>query len=89
MPQIVYCGPYDEVDVPAHRLRALAGEPVDVSDEAAASLLEQPDNWAAAGSDAAKAAAKRVADTAARLKADERAAKAAATSAAPTAGGEG
>lgn len=45
MPQIVYVGPFDEVDVPAYRVRATPGVPVEVSDEAAASLLEQADNW--------------------------------------------
>ena len=49
MPQIVYCGPYDQVDVPAFRLAGVApGVPIEVSDEAAASLLAQPDNWQAA-----------------------------------------
>lgn len=77
MPQIVYCGPFDEVYVPAFGLAAIKpGEPVEVSDDAAASLLEQHEAWAPKGSDAAKAAAKRVADTAARLKAEAAAAAA-------------
>lgn len=46
MPQIVYCGPFDEVYVPAFGLAEIKpGVPVDVSDDAAASLLEQADNW--------------------------------------------
>lgn len=45
MPQVVYCGPHDEVDVPALRLRAKPGAPIEVSDDAAASLLDQPANW--------------------------------------------
>lgn len=46
VPQIVYVGPFDEVDVPAHRLGGIKpGEPVEVSDEAAAALLAQADNW--------------------------------------------
>lgn len=49
MPKILYIGPFDEVDVPAFRLRAEPGTPVDVSDEAAEALLAQTDNWKAAG----------------------------------------
>ena len=46
MPQIVYVGPIDEVDIPALRLRAQRGVPVEVSDDASALLLlAQPDNW--------------------------------------------
>jgi hypothetical protein len=59
VPQIVYCGPYDLVDVPAFRLAGVApGVPIEVSDEAAASLLAQPDNWQPAD---AKAPAKATA----------------------------
>jgi len=85
VPQIVYVGPFDEVHIPAVRLAGITpGVPFEVLDEAiAASLLDQEDNWAAAGSDAALAAAKRVEETAARLKADARAAKAAAKDAGP------
>jgi hypothetical protein len=35
VPQIVYVGPYDEVDVPLYRIRARRGEPVEVPVEAA------------------------------------------------------
>lgn len=46
MPQLVYCGPYDEVIVPAYHLAGVKpGVPVEVSDEAAAALLAQSDIW--------------------------------------------
>lgn len=45
MPSIHYVGPYDEVDVPRFQLRVKARIPVEVSDEVAAELLRQPDNW--------------------------------------------
>lgn len=84
MPQVVYCGPIDEVDLPALNLRAKPGQPVEVSGEAAESLLAQVDNWAPAGSPAAKAAAKRVADAEKRIAAEQ-----AAQSAPAAAGQEG
>lgn len=85
MPQVVYCGPIDEVDLPALNLRAKPGQPVEVSDEAAESLLAQADNWAPVGSPAAKAAAKRIADAEKRVAAEV----AAAQSAPAVAGQEG
>jgi hypothetical protein len=54
VPKIVYIGPFDEVDVPAYRLRATPEQPVEVSDEAAADLLAQTENWKAVGSDPAR-----------------------------------
>lgn len=73
MPQIVYVGPFDRVNVPAFRLGdVVPGEPVEVTAEQAASLLEQVGNWAEPGSPAAKAAAKRVADAAKRVEAEQR-----------------
>ena len=49
MPQLVYVGPFDVVDVPAFRIGGLRrGVPVEVSEDAARSLLAQPDNWQAA-----------------------------------------
>ena len=83
MPQIVYCGPLDEVDVPALRLRATPGRPVVVTEAEAESLLAQLDNWAEPGSPAAKAAAARVIETEKRLAAEAKAAKAAAGTTAP------
>jgi hypothetical protein len=56
VPKIVYIGPFDEVDVPAYRLRAKPEEPVEVSDEAAEALLSQPENWKAASSGPARTA---------------------------------
>ncbi len=57
MPQVVYCGPFDVVDVPAHRIAgARPGEPIEVSDEAAADLLAQAANWQPAKAAAAKPA---------------------------------
>lgn len=77
MPEIVYVGPFGSVDVPHLRLRGAAyGTPVEVTDDAAKSLLEQPDNWAAAGSPEAKAAAAAVAERAKQRTAAEKAAKA-------------
>ena len=46
VPQIVYVGPLDQVDVPLYQIRVTAGEPVDVSAEQAADLLRQIGNWA-------------------------------------------
>jgi hypothetical protein len=54
--QLVYVGPFDEVDLPSLRLRVKPGVPVEVSDEVADALLAQVDNWALAGSEAAVAA---------------------------------
>lgn len=46
MPRIVYCGPYDEVYVPAHHLAGIRrGVPIEVSESVAEDLLRQPDNW--------------------------------------------
>ena len=84
MPQIVYCGPLDEVDVPALRLRATPGRPVVVTEAEAESLLAQLDNWAEPGSPAAKAAAARVIETEKRLAAEAKAAEQAAKVAAGT-----
>lgn len=54
MPKIVYIGPFDEVDVPAYRLRAKPEEAVEVSAEAAEELLTQTENWKAVGTDPAR-----------------------------------
>lgn len=43
-----------DLAVPALGLAVLAGEVIDVSDEAGAALLEQPDNWAPADGKPAK-----------------------------------
>jgi hypothetical protein len=57
VPQIVYCGPFDAVDVPACGIAELVpGKPVEVSKDAAAALLAQPENWQPAPS--ARSAAK-------------------------------
>lgn len=45
MPRIVYVGPIDEVDIPLVGRSVKRGEPFDVSEDAAARLLEQPDNF--------------------------------------------
>lgn len=45
-----------DLAVPALGLTVAAGAVVDVSDEAAQSLLEQPDNWAPGDAKASKAA---------------------------------
>ena len=49
MATITNISPLGDLIIPAlGNLVVKAGESVDVSDEAAASLLEQPDNWASA-----------------------------------------
>lgn len=44
---VVYIGPHAEVEVPAAGIVAKNGEPVDVPEDIAKSLLKQEDNWAA------------------------------------------
>jgi hypothetical protein len=44
---VVYVGPYPEVEVPAAGIVAKHGEPVDVPEDVAKSLLTQTDSWAA------------------------------------------
>ena len=44
-----------DMDVPSLGIQVKAGATVDISDEAAALLLDQPDNWAAADQAALKA----------------------------------
>lgn len=48
MPEVMYVGPFEEVDVPALDRSVKQGETVEVDDETADSLLEQPANWQAA-----------------------------------------
>lgn len=48
MPKIKNISPLGELYVPSLNLTVKAGESAEVSEEAAASLLEQTDNWAAA-----------------------------------------
>jgi hypothetical protein len=48
MAQIKNISPLGDVDVPALGLSVKAGETIEVADNAAASLLEQTDNWAPA-----------------------------------------
>lgn len=43
--EVVYTGPYDEVEVPAANLIAAKGKPVTVKASVAKSLLQQEDNW--------------------------------------------
>jgi hypothetical protein len=51
MPKIKNISPIGDLIIPAlGNLVVKAGESVEVSEEAAASLLEQPDNWAASSS---------------------------------------
>ena len=53
--QVVYCGPFDEVDVPALRLAGVRpGVPVEVSAEAAEQLFAQPECWRPASAPAVK-----------------------------------
>lgn len=47
MKTIVYIGPASEVEVPAAGIVAKQGEPIEVEDTLAKSLLEQTSNWAA------------------------------------------
>jgi len=53
MAKIKNVSPIGDLDVPALGLTIKAGETVDVADEFAASLLEQPTNWAPADKAAA------------------------------------
>jgi hypothetical protein len=53
MAKIRNISPLGDVDVPALGLSVKAGETIEVSDEAAASLLEQTENWAPADKAAA------------------------------------
>lgn len=53
MAKIKNISPLGDLDVPALGLTVKAGATVDVADDAAASLLEQKDNWAAADKAAA------------------------------------
>ena len=48
MAKIKNISPLGDLSIPSLGLDVKAGASVDVSDEAAASLLAQPDNWAAA-----------------------------------------
>lgn len=48
MAKIKNISPLGDLFIPSLRLEVKAGASVDVSDEAAASLLEQSDNWTAA-----------------------------------------
>jgi hypothetical protein len=48
MPKIKNISPLGELYIPSLNLTVKAGESAEVSAEAAASLLEQTDNWAAA-----------------------------------------
>lgn len=56
MPQRVYTGPHDEVDIPSLGLTVKRGEPIDVEPDVAKSLDEQPDTWAKPNTKAAKEA---------------------------------
>lgn len=53
MAKIKNISPLGDVIIPALNLEVKAGASVDVSDDAAASLLAQPDNWVAADKAAA------------------------------------
>lgn len=49
MPEVVYVGPFDSVDVQVDEVRFMTckhGEAINVPSKAVARLLEQPDNWA-------------------------------------------
>lgn len=46
MPTRIYVGPHDEVEIAATGQVACQGQPLEVSDELAALLDEQPSNWA-------------------------------------------
>jgi len=48
MAKIQNVSPLGDLVIPTLRLTVKAGEIVDVADDAAASLLEQPSNWASA-----------------------------------------
>lgn len=45
MQHVVYVGPHEEVEVPEADAVVKHGDPVEVSDELAARLLDQPSNW--------------------------------------------
>jgi hypothetical protein len=51
---ITYIGSSRAVDIIHTSLTAVNGEPIDVPDDIAKSLLEQTDNWTAAKPDAPK-----------------------------------
>lgn len=53
MPKIKNVCPLGELFIPSLNLTVRAGETVEVSEESAAALLQQPDNWAAADKAAA------------------------------------
>jgi hypothetical protein len=53
MPKIKNVSPLGDLIIPALGIEIKAGASADVSDEAAASLLEQSENWAAADKAAA------------------------------------
>lgn len=56
MPQRVYVGAHDEVEVPALGAVVKRGEQVEVDADLAAALDEQPGNWAKPNTKAAKEA---------------------------------
>lgn len=45
MPTLTYVGPHDEVDVPDAGATCTRGGAIEVSEELAQRLLEQPSNW--------------------------------------------
>jgi hypothetical protein len=45
MPRFTYVGPFDSVEVPLIRRHVKPGEEFDVTDDQAALLAEQPDNY--------------------------------------------
>jgi len=57
MPTIKNVSPLGDLVIPALGITVLAGATATVSDEAAASLLEQPENWVAADNTPAAAPA--------------------------------
>lgn len=54
MKHVIYHGQHDEVEVPALGLTFVKGQPVEVPDDAAARLLEQPANFKAAKKESSK-----------------------------------
>jgi hypothetical protein len=65
MPTIKNVSPLGDLVIPALGITVLAGATATVSDEAAASLLEQTENWVAADSTAAAPAPTETPSTAA------------------------
>lgn len=58
MAKVKNISPFGDLEVPALGIEVLAGEVVEVSDDAAASLLDQPFHWESAdGASASKATA--------------------------------